>query len=171
MSRARRFAAWLLDAAARHALTGAGEWASAMRGEMDEIPGDLAAALWALGSLTSLVTYFGTREVGARLRQRFGVCAHPSNWRGLGLATAELVSGVALAGGVLGLAITTELTVLRMSWNEFARTPMTDRALLVAAVEVVLVAGAVMLPRRRRPLIAGIVLCGMTIAMHLAAHG
>ena len=51
----RRFATWLLRSAVRIAPPGTSEWGQAVLGEMDQVEGDWAALLWAIGGAGFLV--------------------------------------------------------------------------------------------------------------------
>lgn len=85
-------------------------------------------------------------------------------------AAAELFSGALVAGGIVAAAIVADKIVLRLSWHEFSHLPVGERLLLVAAIEAAFIGSALALPRRRRPLAAGMVLGGMMLFVHVAVH-
>jgi len=87
------------------------------------------------------------------------------------MTAIQLLSGVAFAGGVLALGVLAALTVMHVSWSQFAHGSLTDRSLVVAAIEVVCIAAAITLARRRRPLATGIMLGGLTLLIHFASYG
>lgn len=86
------------------------------------------------------------------------------------MTTVELLSGVAFAGGVLAIGVFAALIVMHVSWSQFAHGSLTDRTLLVVAIEGVCIASAIVLARRRRPLATGIMLGGLTLLVHFASY-
>lgn len=171
MTLPRRLASSLLAVAARLGPADARAWADAMRAELTAIEGEWAALRWSIGGALSLIGYFGLRALVAHLRPPPEAQRPPERPRAAGVVAMEMMSGAVVAAGIVAAVVVADLLVLRISWHQFAHAPIAERLLLVGAIEAAFVSGALALPRRRRPLAAGMLLCGMMLFVHVAAHG
>lgn len=167
----RWLASHLLAVAARLAPADARVWADAMRAELNAIDGDWAALWWSVGGAMSLVRHFGVRALVARLRPTPEAQHSMEKARAARAVVMEVLSGSLVAGAIAAAVVVADLIVLRISWQQLAHAPIGERLLLVATVEAAFIMCALALPRRRRPLAAGMVLCGMMLFVHVAAHG
>ena len=141
-----------------------------MRGELGAIEADWPALRWSIGGVISLLVHVGIPALLARLRPLpEPLSSQPA--RAEGVVAMEAFAGALVAGAIVAAVVVGDLIVLQISWRQFARLPIGERLLLVAAVEAAFVWCAMVLPRRRRPLAAGMVLCGMMLLLHVAAHG
>ena len=153
MTAIRRLAVRLVTVAGRLTPTHDADWGRAMRRELDFIENDWAALLWALGSATTL------------LRDSVTV-------RSLGKNTAGLISGIAIAGGVLAASwsgLEGLVLLLFPRWRTVP-VPVADWLTVVAVPEAIFVVAVIALWHRRRPMAAGILLTAFTLMLHFVVH-
>lgn len=168
MGAPRKLAAAMLKAALRLAPPITREWASAMLRELDFIPGDWAALLWALGSAAAIARHAGRGWLNffksPQANQEKAM--NPTGKRAIGFASGA-ISALLLALTAFGLLFLADylfpqLGIARKEWTHF----------LVAIVvpEAIFITAAVALWRRRKPVAMGILLTAAAIGLHVAIH-
>jgi hypothetical protein len=140
-----------------------------MLGEIDTIASDWGSLAWALGCTGALVRHIVPRH--ARVVIARSAPSTAATLRIVGKRTAETASGVAIAAGLLCLSVLGVVRMLHTSWEQFAHAPLTDRAMVMAALQILLVVTAVALWRPRRFVAAGVAAAAITLLVHFAAHG
>ena len=166
MSAIRKLATAMLDVVIKHSSPEARNWGSAMVREMDFVENDWSAALWALGSTTALCRYSLVRQLQALLHRK----GRAWSLRGIAKKTPAMLSGMAAAGVVLALCALLLSSLLRASWFDPAQGRLVDRLLIVVVPEVLYLAGAVALWRRRKAIAVGILAAGAILIAHALVH-
>jgi hypothetical protein len=168
MGAPRRLAALLLRAALRLSPPTSREWASAMLREIDFVPGDWAALLWALGSAAAIL-----RHAGRNWRQWFTQPRlngeKPMN--STGKKTIGVVSGAVAAIMVVACAFALlRITDLLFPGLGIARTEWTHWLSIIVIPEAIFIAAAIALWRKKGPIAAGILLVAVAIGLHVIVH-
>lgn len=165
MGAPRRLAAAILRAALCLAPPITREWASAMLRELDFIPGEWAALLWALGSAAAIVRH-GCLNLFKSPQAHQEKPMNPTGKRAIGFASGA-ISALLLAFATFGLMFLADylfpqLGIARKEWTHF----------LIAIVlpEAIFITAAVALWRRRRPAAMGILLTAAAIGVHVVIH-
>jgi hypothetical protein len=152
MAARRRLAARLLDAVIRGLPPASQPWGQAMLRELDDVEGEWAALLWALGGTTALFRHAAPLQFRRRLGQ-----------------TVAVLSGVAIAGGILGVFV---FGVLRAAPRFLEGSPSGRDHILVAMVlsETIYLVAAVVLWRQRRSFATGFLLAAITLLTHVIVY-
>jgi hypothetical protein len=168
MGAPRKLAAAMLRAALRLAPPATREWASAMLRELDFVPGEWAALLWALGSAAAIARHAGRgwANLFKSLQASQEKPMNPNGKKAIsfasGAVSAFLLSLIAFGLMFLADYLFPQLGIAHKEWTHF----------LIAIVlpEVVFIAAAIALWRRRRPVAMGILLTAVAIGAHVLIH-
>jgi putative effector of murein hydrolase LrgA (UPF0299 family) len=163
----RRLATRVIEVVVRHSPPDAQSWGSAMLREMDFVEDDWSAALWALGSTTTLCRY--------SLVQKLDALIHPMDgaWSLYRVAKKipAMLAGMIAAAAVLVICLLLLSSLLRASWLNPALARLFDRLLFVVIPEALYLAGAIALWRQRKAAMAiGIVAAGAILMAHAVVH-
>ena len=161
MSMRRRLASGLLRAIVRGSSREPGSWPTAILHELEYVDGDWAALWWALGGATAVFR----RAVPRYLRAR-GVLI-----KRLGRTTAELVSGAAVASGMMGICLAVLVHLPNMSWLRLVRSSLLEQAAVIVGLETICLIIAFALWRRRRSVASGALVAGTTLLLHVVTYG
>jgi hypothetical protein len=166
MGAVRNLASKLLHAVLRYAPVESREWVEAMLRELDFIENDWAALFWALGSITAIFRYCGRVWI-ARLRRQ----SQEEKMKDIGKKTVGVVSGILMAAAL----VVTAFGLLFLTAKLFPalgidRAEWTHVLTIVIIPETIFVIAAAMLWRKRGPVAAGILVTGVVLAVHVAAH-
>jgi hypothetical protein len=164
----RKLARALLRAAVRLAPLHAAEWAQAMLNELEFVPGEWGALWWALGGAAAILGRCASNW------QRWLMAIEPNregkmNSKGkkaIGVASGA-VSALALAGCAFALLRLADLLFPSLGIAHLEWTHWVGAILLP---ELVFVAAAFLLWRKRGPVAAGILLVAVVIALHFLVH-
>jgi hypothetical protein len=164
----RKLAAAMLKAALRLAPPITREWASAMLRELDFIPGDWAALLWALGSAAAIARHAGRGCVNLFKSPRSDQekLMNPTGKRAIGFASGA-ISALALALIAFGLLFLTDFLFPQLG---IARKEWTHLLGAIVIPEAIFIVAAVALWRRRKPVAMGILLTAAAIGLHVVIH-
>lgn len=163
----RRLATRVIEVVVRHSPPDAQSWGSAMLREMDFVENDWSAALWALGSTTSLCRH--------SLAQRLEALLHPMDgaWslHRVAKKIPAMLAGMIAAAAVLVICLLLLSSLLRASWFDPAFARLFDRLLFVVVPEALYLTSAIALWRLRKAAIAmGIVTAGAILMAHAVVH-
>jgi len=172
MTMPRRIANALLGAIARVAPPAAHEWCDAMLRELDFIPGDWPALKWALGSAVAI-----TRHAARNWRlwlahwKSIQETGQEDRMNSKGKKAVGIVSGAVgalmLVGCAFALLRITDLVFPRLG---IAHTEWTHWLAVIFVPEVIFLAAAIGLWRKKGPVAAGILLVAITIGLHFVVH-
>ena len=164
----RKVAKHLLGATVSHASSESREWAEGMLHELDYIEGDWSALFWALGSTIAILRLASRSWIAQVSKQttsgKRGV--KPMGKKIVGVATGMAVA-VALVLTAFGLLLLTNALFPALGLD---RAEWTHVLTIVVIPEAIFVVAAVMLWRKRGPMVAGILLTGMLLAVHVVMH-
>jgi len=168
VSAPRRWAAALLGAALRLAPPVTREWASAMLHELDFIPGEWAALLWALGGVGAIARHAARNWMQwiQRPKSSQEKLMNSKAKKAVGIASGA-ISALMLAGSAFALLRITDL--LFPSWG-IAQTEWTHWVGGIFIPEAIFIVAAVALWRKRGPIAAGILLTAVAIGLHFVIH-
>jgi hypothetical protein len=169
MGAPRKLAAAILRAGLRLAPPATCEWASAMLRELDFIPGEWAALLWALGSAAAI---FRRAVAGwpEQLKRRMAI-DEEGRMNVTGKRAIGFVSGVVGAGLVaaaafgllwLGYVLFPGLGLDHLEWTHWLT--------MIVIPEIIFIAAIVKLWRKRPPVAAGILLFALAVGVHVVVH-
>jgi len=139
--------------------------------ELDFIESDWASLMWALGGTTAILRHsiastarsWVTKQVDRR-----------GEWtpKNVGRKAAGLVSGVVISAGVLAFSILglARLPSVLFPARNFEQLPWLGWLPVLVIPEGVFVIAALVLWRKRRDVARGIVLSGVTLAVHVIVH-
>jgi len=168
MSAPRKLAKYLMRTAVRYASPESREWAEGMLHELDYIEGDWSALFWALGStiaIFQLAARSWIAQVGNEARpDKRGV--KPMGKKMIGVATGIAVA-TALILTAFGLLLLTNALFPALGLD---RAEWTHILTIVVIPETIFAVAAVMLWRKRGPMVAGILLTGALLAVHVVMH-
>jgi hypothetical protein len=168
MGAPRRMAAALLKAALRLAPSTMRDWASAMLRELDFVPGEWSALLWALGGTAAIL-----RHAGRGWMQWF--TQHKANREARMNSTGKKAIGV-VSGAVIAVLLPLCAFGLLFLVDHFfpslgiANTEWTHWLSVIVIPEVILIAAAIKLWRKRAPVAVGIVITAAAIGVHVVIH-
>lgn len=168
MGRIRTFAHSLLCFAIRHSPGISHEWAEAMLGELDYIPGEWESLFWALGSIVAIIHQSARqlqawllkyptpqeRKMNTATQKTLGVLSG----MGLALAFALVLVGVF----VLAAQLFPSLGLMHAEWTHLLFN--------IVLPEIIFIIVAIRLWRTRLPVAAGILLIGFGMAAHVVIH-
>jgi hypothetical protein len=164
----RRLANALLRAAVRLAPAPAREWASAMLRELDFVPREWAAFAWALGSAAAIVRLsvrswrYWLDQLNSGRKQRM----NSGGKKALGVISGA-VSALTLVGCAFGLLrlvdiLAPSLGIAHLEWTHWLS--------IIVVPEIIFIAAAILLWRKRGPIAAGILLVAIAVGLHVAIH-
>jgi hypothetical protein len=168
MGAPRRFANALLRTALRLAPPVTREWANAMLSELDFVPGEWAALLWALGGLAAIARHAG-RNWRDWLKPSHSNKEKPMNSKAkkaVGIASGA-ISAVMLAGCAFALLRIMDLLFPSL---KIAQTEWTHWVGAIVVPEAIFIVAAIALWRKRGPVAAGILLTAVAIGLHVVIH-
>ena len=167
MGAPRRIAHRLLEALVNLAPASSREWAQAMLGELDFIRGDWSALFWALGSAAAICRHIASDWRGwlKRKNAKEDVEMNNAGKKAIGVGMGAL-SALMLVGCAFGILRIADLLFpglgLAHGWSRWL-------AVLVVP-ETILIAGAIVLWRKKGPVAAGILTIGLLMGLHVAVH-
>lgn len=168
MAALRKFAARWLRAVVRRAPPGSKAWASAMLRELDFIESDWAALLWALGS-TAAICRHSVREWKAWFWKRGR--EEERTMKETAMKVVGVLLGVCIAVGVMAVGALGVHGVIFRIFPGLAHGAVPWPVWIVSLlVEALLVAGAVKLWQKRRPMAVGILLTALVFATHFVMY-
>lgn len=167
----RRLAAKVLRSAVQRSSADSQCWGDAMLAELDFIEGDWAALRWSLGSTTALLRHSVPHQLRTILEKRFG----PSErmlLKNLGMKTIGILSGMAMACGVLIICVLGLFYLMPMLFPEWQleRTPLVELLTVIVIPEAIFIAVAIVLWRKKRPVATGLLLAALTFITHVVIH-
>ncbi|MGA2217553.1 MAG: hypothetical protein ABSG51_05680 [Terracidiphilus sp.] len=167
MGAPRRVAERLLRTVIRLAPDDSREWASAMLRELDFVEGDWEALFWALGSATAILRHAASlwREwLKGRTKEEVAMNSTGRKALGVGLGAFSALMLVGCAFAMLRIVahLFPGLGLDHLEWTHWLT--------VIVVPEIVFIAAAVMLWRKRGPVAAGILTTALVIGLHLAAH-
>jgi hypothetical protein len=166
MGAPRNLAAAMLRAALRFVPEGSREWAAAMLRELDYIPGDWAALSWALGSIFAVFRH-AMQGWRARLTNRTNKKEEQMNEKGK--KAIGFVSGILAAFGVVLCAFGVQLLLEYLFPALRQDHPgMTHVITVMIVPQVLFVAAAILMWRKRAALVAGMLLFALAADVHIA---
>ena len=147
----RRVAADLLSLVAAHAPTNLKEWVRAMQAELDHVEGDWSAFFWALGGIAAV------------LKLSMLQLLLTPRWKEKNMIKyiGQILLSAIVALAVCFVWIFVWLTALKVAGLQWGSLPMW-RWMFIFLVEVIYVAIATKLWRRRKLVSVGIALAGFT---------
>jgi hypothetical protein len=168
MGAPRRLARGLLRAVVRLAPAPAREWASAMLRELDFVEGEWAALAWALGSAAAIVRLsarnwrYWIDQFNSGRKQRM----NSGGRKAVGVISGA-VSALMLVGCAFGLLrlvdlLAPSLGIAHLEWTHWLS--------IIVIPEIIFVAAAILLWRKRGPIAAGILLVAIAVGLHVAIH-
>lgn len=163
----RRLATRFIEIVVKHSPPDAQSWGSAMLREMDFVENDWSAALWALGSTTSLCRYSLAQRLEALL------CPTDGAWslNRVAKKIPAMLGGMMAAAAVLVICLLLLSNLLRAPWFNPALARLVDRLLFVVVPEALYLISAIALWRLRKAAIAiGIVAAGAILMAHAVVH-
>jgi hypothetical protein len=164
----RKLAQRLLEAIATCVPAASRDWAQAMLHELDFIRGDWAALFWALGSAAAICrhaakgwrSWFNRRSTTKE--EQMNSTGKKAVGVGMGALSALMLVGCAFALLRITDLIFPGLGLARAEWTHWLA------ALIVP--EMIFIAAAVILWRKRGPVAAGILTIGLMMGLHVAVH-
>lgn len=164
----RKLAQRLLEAIANCVPAASRDWAQAMLHELDFIRGDWAALFWALGSAAAICrhaakgwrTWFNRRSTNKEEQM------NSTGKKALGVGMGAL-SALMLVGCAFALLRITDLIFPGLG---LAHTEWTHWLAVLIVPEVIFIAAAVLLWRKKGPVAAGILTIGLMMGLHVAVH-
>ncbi len=168
MGAPRRLAAALLRAALCFAPQVTREWAGAMLRELDFVPGEWAALLWALGSVTAIARHAGRNWMhGIKQPETHQEKSMNSKAKkAVGIASGA-ISAVLLTGCAFALL---RIMDLLFPGLKIAQTEWTHWLTIIVIPEAIFIVAAIALWRRRGPVAVGILLTAIAIGLHAVIH-
>jgi hypothetical protein len=168
MGAPRRLAAALLRFMLRLAPQHSREWALAMLGELDSVPGEWTAFLWALGGAAAILRHAGCgwRNWITQIKSHREERMNSTGKKAIGLASGA-VSALLLVLCAFGLLRLVDLLFPSLG---IANTEWTHVVGIIVIPEAILIAAVVMLWRKRAPIAVGILLTAVTIGLHAVIH-
>jgi len=163
----RRLATRFIEVVVKHSPPDAQSWGSAMLREMDFVENDWSAALWALGSTTTLCRYSFAHRLEALLHPT----DHAWSLNRVAKKIPAMLAGMVAAAGVLVICLLLLSSILRASWFNPALARLFDRLLFVVVPEALYLTSAIALWRQRKAAMAmGIVAAGAILMAHAVVH-
>ncbi len=168
MGAPRKLASALLRAALRLAPPVTREWAGAMLRELDFIPGEWPALLWALGSLAAIARHagYGWLMWLKRSRSRQEKQMNSKASKAVGIASGA-ISAVLLTGCAFALLRIMDLLFPSL---RIAQTEWTHWLAIIVIPEAIFIVAAIALWRKRGPVAVGILLTAIAIGLHAVIH-
>jgi hypothetical protein len=143
----RRLASRLLTEMVRYSSSESQGWGSAMLRELGFVESEWAALLWAFGSTTALCRNLVICQVRTVLYQRLGAAFRLKN---MAKKTTGILSGMAVASGVLTLCVLALLGLMSASWWHLGQGPLAERLLVVVVPESIYLVSVATLWRQRK---------------------
>ena len=139
--------------------------------ELNFVESDWGALRWALGSTTALFRHSVPRQLRARFEPLFGPLGRVT-LKHIGMRTVGMVSGVAIAGGVLTLFVQSCLRLVATVFStwQLGHAPLLAFLIVTVIPETAFIVIAVALWRRQRSMATGILLAAMIFAAHVIVH-
>ena len=170
-SATRRFAVKLLSAVIRNSQGGSQCWGNAILRELDFIESDWESLLWALGGTTAVLRHSTAITARSWVTKQLG---RRAEWtpKSVGKKAAGLASGVVISAGVLAFSILglARLPSVLFPARNFEQLFWLGWLPVLVIPEGVFVIAAFALWRKRRDVARGIVLGGVTLAVHVIVH-